>query len=118
MKGTVYLIHFDSAYTTASGRKVWHYLGWALNVEGRLFHHKSGTGARLLRAVNAAGIGYRIVREWHNQDRHFERWLKNRKKSRCFCPVCRGEKPRLSQFVKILFSNLFYSHHLCRQSKP
>lgn len=82
-EGTVYLIHLDSKLHHAQ-----HYIGWAFNVEGRLYHHRKGTGARFLAAVNQAGISYEIVREWKG-GKTLERQLKNRKKASALCPICR-----------------------------
>lgn len=83
MNGTVYLIHFESAFQHAR-----HYIGFSTNLEGRLWHHRNGTGSRLLRFVNEADIKWYLVRTWEG-DREFERYLKGRKKSPLFCPVCR-----------------------------
>ncbi len=80
----VYLIHFNEKLHHAQ-----HYLGF---VEGdlgqRITLHKSGRGAKLLAAINEQGIEWNVVRIWRGADRNFERKLKNRKKARCFCPVC------------------------------
>jgi predicted GIY-YIG superfamily endonuclease len=107
MKGTVYLIHFSEPYITATGRKVWHYIGWAKNLMARLSHHRKGTGARFLKAVNERGIHYEIVKVWEDETKEFERLLKNRKNAKCLCPVCRGEalSSRLARSVKNLFSH-------------
>jgi predicted GIY-YIG superfamily endonuclease len=93
LKGTVYLIHFSEPYITATGRRVWHYIGWAKNLMARLSHHRKGTGARFLKAVNERGIHYEIVKVWEDETKDFERLLKNRKNAKCLCPVCRGEAP-------------------------
>jgi predicted GIY-YIG superfamily endonuclease len=82
-KGTVYLIHFDEPLHHAR-----HYIGYACNVEGRLYYHRKGTGSKLLAACNRKGISYRIVREWRG-DRTLERKLKNYKKAPQLCPICR-----------------------------
>jgi len=85
--GTVYLICFDQRYHHCK-----HYIGWCEgDVEDRLARHRRSDGARLLRALNLAGIGYKIVRTWKNVDRHFERRLKNQKNSKRFCPLCGKE---------------------------
>lgn len=82
MIGTVYLIHFDRPFKHAS-----HYIGWTMNLEGRLWHHKNGTGSRLMAAVTNAGIDWRVVRDWEG-DRNFERKLHNMHSSPRICPVC------------------------------
>lgn len=85
MTGTVYLIHFDRPFHHAR-----HYIGWTQSTESRVQRHKDGHGSKLLKAVAAAGIDFHIVREWTGVDRHFERKLKNQKKSRRLCPNCRS----------------------------
>jgi len=84
--GVVYLIHFEKPLAHSS-----HYIGWASNLEGRLWHHHNGTGARILAAANENGIKWHVVEVWPNEDRYFERQLKNRKGASRFCPVCREE---------------------------
>lgn len=82
----VYLIHLSEPYKHAQ-----HYLGFVENdekVENRLERHRSGTGSKLLRAVNKAGIQYLIARVWPGHTRDQERQLKNQKKSRMLCPIC------------------------------
>ena len=63
-------------------------LNGALNVKGRLFHHRKGKGSRFLAAANSLGIDYDVVREWPG-DKQFERQLKNRKCAPRYCPICR-----------------------------
>jgi predicted GIY-YIG superfamily endonuclease len=80
----VYLIHFQTKLHHAQ-----HYLGFVeRNLSRRIKKHQSGSGAKLLAALNRAGIAWDVVRVWQDGDRHFERTLKNRKKARCLCPVC------------------------------
>lgn len=78
----VYLIHFDTPFYHCR-----HYLGYASKLDRRLAHHKRGTGSRLLRAVNEAGIGWQVVRTWEG-DGNLEQELKKRKNSRKLCPIC------------------------------
>lgn len=88
--GTVYILHFDKPFPSFRNGKVHylnHYVGWATNLEGRLHHHRSGSGAKLLKAVNQAGIQYSIVVD-HPGDRHLERAIKNVKNTKTFCPIC------------------------------
>lgn len=82
--GTVYLIHFDKPFRHAR-----HYIGWASDLDGRLAHHRKGTGANLLKHVARAGIGWVLARTWEG-DRTMERRLKNRKNAAQLCPICRG----------------------------
>lgn len=84
----VYLIHFDKPLAHAQ-----HYIGFAENnLEQRISRHRSGAGAKLLRAANIAGISWNVVKVWEEGDRNFERSLKNKKKTRCICPVCLEKK--------------------------
>jgi len=81
----VYLIHFNEKLHHAQ-----HYIGFVEhNLKQRIKKHKSNKGAKLLIAVNGKGIQWEVVRVWEEGDRGLERQLKNRKKSRCICPVCR-----------------------------
>ena len=107
--GTVYLLHFDTPLAHAR-----HYLGWtAGDVEDRLEEHrttmwsrlpepqvnaegkrytgiKTGNGANLMGAVNAAGITWQLAQTWRGT-RNTERRLKNRKHASRFCPICKKE---------------------------
>lgn len=88
--GLVYLIHFKTPFKHAN-----HYLGWCEdgNLAKRIDRHKRGQGSKLMRAVVDAMIEWEVVRVWENVERNFERALKNRKSTKCFCPACCGEKP-------------------------
>lgn len=84
----VYLIHFQSKLHHAQ-----HYIGFVeTDLMQRIELHLSNRGAKLLAAVNNQGIEWQVVRLWLEGDRSFERKLKNYKKARCFCPICRGKK--------------------------
>lgn len=82
LSGTVYLIHLSEKMSHSQ-----HYIGWANDVQGRLYHHRHNRGSRFLAAANQKGISYEIVRQWPG-DKNFERQLKNRKKARLLCPIC------------------------------
>lgn len=85
VRGTVYLLHFHEKFHHCQ-----HYVGWTEgDVAKRLDKHWKGAGAKLLKAVVGAGIEICLVRVWKNQDRHFERRLKNRKNSKQLCPLCK-----------------------------
>jgi hypothetical protein len=96
----VYLIHFDEPYKHAR-----HYMGSTTeaNLEARLEHHRSGRGARLMAAVSAAGISWRVVRKWHG-DKNTERRMKNNARSYQYCPVC-NEHPRGTKSPVIIKDN-------------
>lgn len=85
----VYLIHFDKPFKHAC-----HYLGYASDVAKRIERHRSGQGAKLLRAVQLAGISWEVVRVWPDADRTEERRLKNFGSHRRLCPVCKRNKSR------------------------
>lgn len=84
----IYLIHFQRPLHHAR-----HYLGFVSDRElaRRMERHRSGDGARLLRALGKAGIDWKVARTWEGGTRDQERKLKNRKKARRLCPVCMGE---------------------------
>lgn len=86
MRGTIYLLHFDSPLGHAR-----HYLGWTENLEQRLESHRMGQGARLMLHLKRAGIGFRLARTWEGT-RNYERRLKNQGASTRHCPLC-GVKP-------------------------
>jgi hypothetical protein len=48
-------------------------------------------GAKLLRAVNRAGISWEVVRTWSVNSQELERHLKNLKNSPRLCPICNPE---------------------------
>ncbi|MFI0451211.1 hypothetical protein [Actinomadura sp. 6N118] len=85
--GVVYLLHFTQPYKHAR-----HYIGWTRNLPARLAQHETGTGARLLQVVAAAGIDWRLARLWPG-DRHRERALKKQGGASRTCPLC-GIHPR------------------------
>lgn len=80
--GKIYLLHFDMPYCHAQ-----HYLGYSENLEGRLWHHKRGTGAKLTRAASQAGIKWTVVRTWMG-DQSLERKLHKSKNNPKLCPIC------------------------------
>ncbi len=82
-QGTVYIIHFEQPLHHAC-----HYIGWTNNLSKRLAEHRSGTGARLLAAVNAAGIGWQVVKTIPG-GRDLEAKIKRQKHGPRYCPLCR-----------------------------
>lgn len=92
----VYLLHFSEKYRHAG-----HYIGFANDVEGRINHHRNGTGARLTQVVTDFGIQLQVARIWQDGDRAFERKLKNCKHAARYCPICnpktRGYTPKESR---------------------
>lgn len=125
--GIIYLIHFDEPLRRGIGGNdndtVRHYLGWtsgkltnglnSYDLLTRMERHLTGDGARILRALNERGIGWRPVAAWDKYNppsnlkrpngyqlarwrsgnvfratRDDERILKRQKKARRYCPVC------------------------------
>jgi predicted GIY-YIG superfamily endonuclease len=86
MRG-VYLIHFDDSFGHAR-----HYTGYSVNIPTRLEKHRNSTGAKLIRAVNAVGLGWQLARLWIGANQTFERSLKDRHGASKYCPVCQGRK--------------------------
>lgn len=85
--GVVYLLHFDQPYQHAQ-----HYIGFCSSYHGldsRLEYHAAGRGSRLLAAVAAAGIPWRLARIWHGT-RTDERRIKNRHCSPQYCACCKS----------------------------
>lgn len=81
----VYLIHFDEPYYHAR-----HYLGYSADLEGRIRSHRLSRGAKLLRAVNAAGIGWQVVRVWEG-GYDLEQMLKAWHNAPRLCPICQQQ---------------------------
>ncbi len=86
----VYLIHFDRKFHHAQ-----HYIGFVDHekghtVESRVEYHRAGRGSKILKAVTNAGIGFKIADIWPEADRNEERRMKNCKKARKFCPICKN----------------------------
>jgi predicted GIY-YIG superfamily endonuclease len=90
MKGIIHLIHFDEPIGNRSKPRgmAQHYIGYALALIERLQEHARGDGARIMAAVVSYGISWKVVRTWKG-GRKEERKLKNRKKARKICPLCK-----------------------------
>ena len=86
MNKGVYIIHFSSYLSHAR-----HYVGYADDIQARFQVHKSGQGAKILRACNQKGIDYKIVRVIMG-DRKMERRIKNTHNVKRYCPICAGDK--------------------------
>ena len=82
----VYLIHFEEKYHHAG-----HYLGYSKHLWFRIICHRANTGAKLLKAVNQAGIEWTVVRTWPVDSQELERKLKSLKNSPRLCPICNPE---------------------------
>lgn len=84
--GYVYLYHFDRPYP--AGVRPQHYVGFAKNVQKRELVHLAGNGAKLLAAVSAAGITWKVAKVWVG-DRHFERKIKRERHYHRHCIFCK-----------------------------
>ena len=97
---TVYLLHLESPMSqgpdprTGHERAAQHYVGYADNLDGRLAHHRNGTGARMLQVAQERGITFKLARVWDGASRTFERKLKNTHKVKAYCPFCAGSRAR------------------------
>lgn len=88
--GTIYLLHFAEPYRHAA-----HYMGWTADLDARLAVHRSGSGARLMAVIDAAGISWELARTWQGP-RARERALKNQGGHSRKCPLC-GIVPRIGR---------------------
>ncbi len=93
--GVVYLLHCDRPYRHAR-----HYVGWTLDLPGRMTEHASGRGARLLAVITEAGIGWQLARTWIGT-RSRERQLKRQGGAARHCPAC-GIKPRGDRYAHLV----------------
>lgn len=88
----VYILHFSEPLHHAR-----HYCGFARDLQERIHQHRAGKGAKLTRAVVAAGITLEVVRIWYLDDyyeaRDLEREIKRDNHGPRYCPICSG-KPR------------------------
>ena len=90
-QGTVYLLHFSSAYKHAK-----HYVGYTDDLEERLKRHRAGNGARLVEVITAAGLTFEVARTWAG-GHDLERRLKKHGATRV-CPICSQDAmSRMSQ---------------------
>jgi hypothetical protein len=87
---TVYLLHFLEPIGNPTNPRAMarHYIGWSPSPAERIAKHTAGTGAAIMRAVQARGIGFEVAATWPG-GRDLERRLKRRKHASRFCPLCR-----------------------------
>lgn len=85
--GVIYVIHFDRPLQHAR-----HYIGWTrdwVTFKQRMSHHRSGNGAKLMKAVSEAGIEWRVTATYY-ADRNEERRMKKNHGASRFCDACRA----------------------------
>lgn len=90
----VYLLHFEPRYKHAG-----HYMGFAEDIQKRLYEHEFGQSrARLPTAAAAAGCKMLLARTWEGATRDDERKLKggmfNKRTGSLarLCPICKQAK--------------------------
>lgn len=82
----LYILHFESKLHHAG-----HYAGSSIAIRRRIQSHREGRGARLTQVLGEKGIGWRVAVVMQcdaAERRRLERKLKDRKKTRLFCPLC------------------------------
>lgn len=93
-KGTVYLLHLQDRLGNLDNPRAQaqHYIGYceSRRFDSRMAEHSDGSGARMLAAARRRGIGFVVARTWKGT-REDERALKNHKKARDFCPICKAQ---------------------------
>lgn len=85
----VYLLHYEIPYP--GGRWPRHYLGWTVNLDRRLWQHRTGRGAALTALFASFGIEFEVARTWQGGP-DLERRLKRRHAPVRLCPFCREER--------------------------
>jgi hypothetical protein len=90
---TVYLLHFEEPIgnpSTPHGMAQ-HYIGWSPEPAARIARHASGDGAKIIRYVMEAGIGFVVAQTWEGGP-DLEKRLKRRHDAPRVCPVCIEER--------------------------
>lgn len=88
----VYVLHIEPPYRHAA-----HYIGYTSRpIPDRVDEHLAGRGSPLIRAALAAGHDVTVALKWHCGTRTFERFLKNMKGTRQFCPHCSTKAKRVT----------------------
>lgn len=88
-EGTVYLLHLDTPYRSASGYEWQHYIGHARRgyLVMRLEKHAAGQGARFLQVARAAGCTWHLARAWPGGYER-EKQIKKQGGASRLCPSC------------------------------
>ena len=78
--GIVYVLKLDAPLGNSRHRAQF-YVGWAVNLDRRLKHHRNGTGAAFTAAAAERGIGMQVV--WSAPgtralEREIKRWKNTR----------------------------------------
>jgi hypothetical protein len=101
-KDTVYLLHFDQPLGDRSNPhgQAQHYIGWTPRLSRRLWVHRQGRGARIVAAVVARGLGFRLARTWPGGP-DLERRIKNRKEAPRLCPICKANRQLIARLDQL-----------------
>lgn len=86
---TVYLIHFSEPLGS-DRHHAQHYIGFANDVDGRLYYHRKGSGSAITRAAKKRGLDLQVVRTWEG-GKDLERKLKARHEAPRLCPLCQAQ---------------------------
>jgi hypothetical protein len=87
----VYLIHLTKPLQR-KGATVAHYIGFTADLSRRLAEHiEHRNGSPLIHAALERGSGLIVAAVWSGVNRLWEKFLKRRKNTRAFCPICHGK---------------------------
>jgi hypothetical protein len=88
--GNVYLIHLTKPLERKNAL-VCHYIGYTEDLNRRLWQHlKCQNGSPLIHAALQRGSGLIVSCVWTGVNQRWERFLKDRKNAKRFCPICHG----------------------------
>lgn len=90
--GWVYTVHFDRPLGTTGRNSARHYTGYAAwDVDARLEQHRHGSDAKIMHALEEAGIGFTLV-DVRPGGRDDERRLKRRGHHDLRCGICHPQR--------------------------
>lgn len=81
----VYLLHVDPSWRGRS-----HYIGFtnSSHPASRVARHKAGRGGTYTSRLVRAGHNLKLAVFWPGADENFERWLKEQRNTKLWCPCC------------------------------
>lgn len=87
---STYILHFNEPLSPSTAQ---HYVGWTVDLDGRLQRHRAGNGGRLPAVFKERGIDFVVGRVWTFQTRkeaRHQEWLLKHvvKQAKRFCAVC------------------------------
>lgn len=100
---TVYVLHFAEPIGNPSNPRAMaqHYIGWSPEPESRIRRHISGDGAKIVRYVVEAGIGFEVAATFEGGP-ELERKLKRRHDTPRWCPVCKQLRQERKEADEVL----------------